>query len=127
MNLTRYARLSALHGLDDWLSARELGRIACDEGVVADELQRDFALLLARELLGEGLFEVGDINENSFLPWSGSVGENMLRVARVILGDRTDGWGLGVYFRVTTTGAAVGADAKSSLSPRLWAWDDEPS
>lgn len=125
MRLSQFSRLALLHGLEDWVSLRELGGYWSIDGLCDPARQCDCALVLARELLSTGMVNVGEIDESGFAEWGGEIDELIDRAALNGWSGSNNGWGIDVWFKNTPAGDEQGRRARSELDRRLWSWDEE--
>lgn len=66
-------------GEEDWLPVDHLIGIAKDYPDTQGGDFRSLALELLRELISEGLMQIGDLGQTGFEAWSSSVGESLER------------------------------------------------
>lgn len=123
MIYSRFARLAALHGLEDWVSAREVGGFVASQGFSDQAVQRDLAVLVIRELLAEGLADVGEIGSEGFESWQATPEVILSRVESDVLEHPGSDWGMDIWIKNTPAGDEVGKAARKSLDPKLWSWD----
>lgn len=124
MFLSRYAKLALIHGSDDWVSLRELAGFTVPDGVRAEPVRRDIAILVTRELLEEGLMVIGEVAEAGFTAWDLGNREALERVAATLMSDADSGWGLDTWLCNTAAGDSAAESARHEFDRSLWSWGD---
>ncbi len=80
-------------------------------------------MLVIRELLAEGLADVGEIGSEGFEAWRDTHEAILSRVESNVLEHLGSDWGMDIWIKNTPAGDAVGKAAHESLDPKLWSWD----
>lgn len=124
MRLSQFSQLALLHGLDDWVSLRELGGFWTYDDIYDPVRQRDCALLLARELLTTRMADIGETGDAGYTAWTGDIDELIERAVANGPHHTSNQWGLDVWFRNTPAGDERGRQARNELDRRLWCWDE---
>jgi hypothetical protein len=81
MNLNACINEILISGLDDWVDAAEVAFVAKSiGGAEGDTENRALSVRVIRDLIMEGLVDVGDVTTEGFRPWNLSVDEALKRI-----------------------------------------------
>lgn len=106
------------HGVEDWVSAREVYGIASRSGATDPAVLRALAIGLITEVLVQGLMIPGDVRD-SFQPWDAPTGDAIVRITRDWLtrADPVIGVGEIVWLNNSDAGETLGLEVIRCRAP----------
>jgi hypothetical protein len=98
-------------GKHDWIQTYEVVSVLVDEASGPDEILRPAVMGLIAEMLSSGFFVAGEIVDDGFSGWCGSVADNIAKAWAFVPATRARdiGIGEGAWFNLTAAGEEAAA------------------